>query len=245
MIEDESIRAPEGDDDEPIMPIEGHLEELRTRIIRGIGFFFLACMLSFYLSDMLLALVVRTASDQSFIFLSPIEPIMVKLKISVLCGFVLAIPYVLFEAWAFVRPGLKPVERRYSLLFIPPIIVSFALGALFAYFIFLPVAIRLFLELAGPNLEAQFSIAQYTEFILMFMFLFGLLAELPLVLLFLAKIGLIDSKTLCEHRPTVIVSMFIISGLFTPPDWITQVFVAVPVVLLFELGIFLLRFFDL
>ena len=231
--------------DDKVMPIEGHLEELRARIIRSVVFFFLACMFSFSFSDTILSLITRTAAGQTFIFLSPLEPIMVKLKMAVLCGVILSIPYILFEAWAFIRPGLKPDERRYSFLFVPPILICFSLGALFAYFIFLPVAVTFFLQMAGPGLEAKLSIGQYTEFTLMFMLLFGILAELPLVLLFLGKVGLVSSDYLIKKRPTLIVAIFLFAGIFTPPDWVTQVLVAIPVLLLFEAGILALRIFGL
>jgi len=236
-----------GDDrpDEVVMPLEGHLEELRIRIIRAIVFFFVACLGCFAASDTLLALVIRTAPSQTFIFLSPLEPILVKLKMAVLCALMVALPYSLFEAWAFVRPGLKPAERRQSVLFVPPILLCFAAGAMFAYFVFLPVAVQFFLEMAGPGLEARFSIAQYTEFALMFMLLFGGLAELPLVLLFLGKVGLVSSRTLARKRPTVIVAIFVLAGIFTPPDWVSQVLVAIPVLLLFEAGLLALRLFGL
>ena len=244
---EEEVADDEGEcwQDDKVMPIEGHLAELRARIIRSVGFFFLACILSFSFSDTILGLITRTAANQTFIFLSPLEPIMVKLKMAVLCGLILAIPSILFEAWAFISPGLKPDEQRYSFLFVPPILICFAMGALFAYFIFLPVAVTFFLQMAGPGLEAKLSIGQYTEFTLMFMLLFGILAELPLVLLFLGKVGLVSSDYLVQKRPTLIVAIFLFAGIFTPPDWVTQVLVAIPVLLLFEAGILALRIFGL
>lgn len=239
LADDEAV--PTGDD--VVMPLEGHLDELRTRLLRVAGFVVLASMACFAASDSILGLVTATAPGQRFIFLSPVEPIMVKLRLALLCGVGLAVPYALLEAWAFIRPGLRPAERRLSVLFVPPVLLCFAGGVALGWLVFLPVGVDFFVALAGPGLTAQFSIAAYTEFALTVLLVFGLMAELPLVLLFLGRVGLVTPETLTKHRGTVVVTIFLLAGLFTPPDWVSQVLVAIPLVLLYETGLLLVRCF--
>jgi sec-independent protein translocase protein TatC len=218
------------------MTVEGHLDELRIRVLRLIAFLFVAVTGALYFSDEILQLVTGSASSTDFIYLSPLEPVMVKFRLSLLTGFMLLIPYCLIEVWAFARPGLKDIEKKMSILFVPPILISFFGGAFFAFRFLLPLAVSLSQSMAGPTLEAKFSIAAYSEFVLMFMLIFGLIAELPVIMILLGKVGLINSEMIGRKRPGIIVAIFILAGFFTPPDCLTQLLVAIPLLLLFEAG---------
>lgn len=228
-----------------IMTVEGHLDELRTRVLRSIAFLFVAVMASLYFSDEILLLLTGSAPSSDFIYLSPVEPIMVKFRLSLLTGLMLLVPYCLIEVWAFARPGLKDIEKKLSIMFVPPILLSFVGGAFFAFRFLLPLAVSLSLRMAGPTLEAKFSIAAYSEFVLMFMLVFGVIAELPVIMVLLGKTGLISSEMIARKRPGLIVTIFILAGFFTPPDWMTQLLVAIPLLLLFEAGLLGLRLLKL
>lgn len=228
-----------------IMTVEGHLDELRTRVLRSIAFLFVAVMGALYFSDEILLILTGSAPSSDFIYLSPVEPIMVKFRLSLLTGLMLLVPYCLIEVWAFARPGLKDIEKKLSIMFVPPILFSFVGGAFFAFSFLLPLAVSLSLRMAGPALEAKFSIAAYSEFVLMFMLVFGVIAELPVIMVLLGKTGLINSEMIARKRPGLIVTIFILAGFFTPPDWMTQLLVAIPLLLLFEAGLLGLRLLKL
>ena len=174
-------------------------------------------------------------------FITPLEVFMVKLKVSLFAGLIIASPFVLWEIWKFVSIGLTKKERRGVMVF-PPIALGFFLcGVLIAYFIMLPVILYFLVVVSGRGLVPTLILSKYTSLVVLFCLTFGVAFEMPLVILFLSKLGIVTPKFLKEKRKYAILLIFLSAAILTPPDVVTQVMVAVPMVLLYEVSIWLSR----
>lgn len=226
------------------MPISGHLQELRSRLIRSVlivSFFFGA---AFYFSDSLLFLLKRPLHAE-LIFLSPAEAFWADLKVALFVGFLGALPVILYEIWQFVAPGLLPNERGYFLPFLILSTLLFFVGMAFCYFLALPFALDFLIDYGRKSgIKPQISVSMYIDFNLKFLLGFGLVFELPLVMLFLAKIGLLTPAFLTRNRKYAILLAFFIAAVLTPtPDVFNQCVMAIPLILLYEIGIIAIRIF--
>ncbi len=150
-------------------------------------------------------------------------------------------PVIFYQAWQFISAGLLEKEKKPVVTYTFLSLFLFAGGILFAYFIILPLAVKFLLGFATPTLRPFLSVGQYISFVGILLRIFGLSFEVPLVVLFLNRIGLVSLETLRKNRRTVIVVIFVLAAVFTPPDVITQVFLAAPLIVLYELGILLAR----
>ncbi len=224
-----------------------HLVELRDRLLRSIlavvvvflGLFPWARELYALLAKPLLAALPAggqmIATDVVGVFLVPV-------KVAFLVAFVIALPYVLYQAWAFVAPGLYVHEKR---LVLPLVIAStllFLLGMSFAYFLVFPLVFKFMASIAPEGVAWMTDIDKYLSFVLTTFIAFGVTFEVPVVVIVLVRAGVVSIEKLKEVRPYVIVGAFVIGAIFTPPDVLSQVMLAVPLWLLYELGIVLARF---
>jgi sec-independent protein translocase protein TatC len=167
---------------------------------------------------------------------------LVPLKVTLMAAFLLALPYVLYQAWAFVAPGLYQHEKR---LVIPVLVSSFLfflVGMAFAYFFVFPIAFGFFAGYAPIGVQMMTDIDKYLSFVLTMFIAFGLTFETPVVVIVLVRMRIVTLEKLRSVRPYVIVGAFVVGAVFTPPDVISQLLLAVPLWLLFELGILLARF---
>ena len=172
-------------------------------------------------------------------FITPLEVFMVKLKASLFAGVIFASPFVLWEIWKFVSIGLTKRERRGVMVF-PPIALAFFLcGVLIAYFIMLPVILYFLVVVSARGLVPTLILSKYTSLVVFFCLTFGVTFEMPLVILFLSKLGIVTPKFLKEKRKYAILLIFLSAAILTPPDVVTQVMVALPMVMLYEVGIWL------
>jgi len=165
----------------------------------------------------------------------------IKLEIAIIVGVLLSIPVILFQVWTFLAPGLHSKERKYIWPIIIFAMLSFLVGASFAYYLIVPFALDFFLGLAPQNINNNISIDYYFGFLLRLLIVFGLVFELPVISIILAKMGLISSNSLRKYRRHAIVTIFIAAAVLTPPDPTTQIFLALPLILLYEVTILILH----
>jgi len=224
-----------------------HLVELRDRMLRAILAVVLVFVCLFPWAKDLYALLAAPllsvlpkggqmiATDVVGVFLVPV-------KVAFLVAFVIALPYVLYQAWAFVAPGLYAHERRLVLPLVVASSVLFIVGMSFAYFLVFPVVFRFMASIAPEGVAWMTDIDKYLSFVLTSFIAFGVTFEVPVVVIVLVRAGLVSLDKLKEIRPYVIVGAFVIGAIFTPPDVLSQVMLAVPLWLLYEAGLVLARF---
>lgn len=230
------------EDDDGSMGLVDHLEELRTRIIHSLVAVFLMACACYLVSDRILELITRTApAGQQFIFLSPTEAFFTHLSVSFYGGLLVSAPYLIFQVWGFLRPGLTRRERHYSSALFPVITLFFVTGVLFAYLGILPLGIQFLLGFATPELQPMLSISSYSTFVLTFLMVFGAAFELPVAIFVAARVGLVEVADLRTFRPHFVVSLVTVSAILTPPDVVTQLLLAFPIWILYEATILLLE----
>ncbi len=234
--------------DDEKLPFTAHLEELRNRLIVsfvaiGVGF-----AISYFFKEKIFEILLRplTAVMQTgdkVIFTGLPEAFFTYLKVSLLSGLMLSVPIILYEFWMFVAPGLYAKEKR---LMMPIVLLSsffFIGGALFGYFVVFPYGFKFFLSFSNDTIQALPSMREYLNFSAKLLIAFGLAFELPLVLTFMARLGLVSVKFLTKNRKYAILIFFVGAAMLTPPDVVTQIMMGVPLMGLYELSILGARIF--
>ncbi len=230
------------------LPFTSHLEELRKRLIRCFIAVMIGFVVSYLFKERLFEILTRPliqvmGQSGTLIFTGIPEAFFTFLKISFLSGILLAIPVIMFEFWMFVAPGLYKNERK---LFFPIVIISsffFVGGALFGYFIVFPFGFKFLLGFATETIRPLPSMKEYLGFSAKLLLAFGLVFELPLVITFLARIGLVSVDFLKKNRKYAVLLFFVVSAILTPPDVVTQVMMSIPLMLLYEISIIGARIF--
>lgn len=227
-----------------------HLEELRSRLLRAVIAIIIGFVICIAFGERVFSLFAAPITkllpkDASLVFTSLPDPFFVYLKVSFISGIFLVLPYVLYQVWLFVRPGLLEEEKKYALPFIVVSTLLFYLGALFAYFVVFPAAFKFFLSYETADLKPMISIRDYVSLVMLLMLAFGAVFETPIVIVLLGLLGVVDSDLLRRGRRYFIVLAFIIAALLTPtPDVINQTLMAIPLMIFYELGIQLLRIIE-
>jgi len=162
---------------------------------------------------------------------------MARLSLMILGGIILALPIILYQIWQFVSVGLKENEKKYGAIFGPLLLFSFIIGGSFAYFIMVPIAMNFLLSFSTDTIVPMITVYKYISFVGSFILAFGFIFELPLILMFLTKIGIATPAFLVQKRKHAIVLTLIISALLTPPDIFTQLLMSLPLIVLYEIGI--------
>lgn len=173
--------------------------------------------------------------------LKPMTYFFLSLQISLLGGVTLALPVLFYQTWKFLAPGLLQRERR---LLVPIVLLSvlcFATGALVAYWIVLPLGLRFFLALEPPDMTSQWAVDEYLSFVMRLLLGFGLVFEMPVLAFFLARLGLITAAFLRQIRRYAVIGIFVVGAIFTPPDPISQMFMAMPLLVLYEISVWVAR----
>jgi sec-independent protein translocase protein TatC len=230
------------------MPLTSHLEELRTRLIRilivvGVGF-----GVCYAFKDALFRVITRPLTSvlppSSFmIYTSLPEAFFIYMKIAFFASLFLSAPYTFYQIWKFISPGLFVQERKYVAPFVITSSLLFLAGILFGYFVVLPPAFAFFMTFSSDVLRPMVSFREYISLMLKFLLAFGIVFEIPVFIFFLAKIGLVNAQMLSRQRRYAILAIFIIAAILTPtPDVITQSLMALPMMLLYEIGIVAARF---
>ncbi len=227
----------------PLLHITEHLGALRKVLIRGFIAVGICCAATLYFSKELFNLLTyplqsALPSDSHFIATTPFESYMVYLKTSALAGFLLALPYIAFEAWRFIAPGLYKSERRLTLVVALLSGFFFVGGALFGYFVVFPAGFRFAVEIfQGTPILFMPKMSDYFSFSANFLLAFGVTFELPVFILLLSRIGILEYRHIRKFRKYAIIIIFLVAGILTPgPDVLSQVLMAIPLLVLYELG---------
>ncbi len=223
-----------------------HLVELRDRLLRIFGAVLLVFLcLAYWASDIysLLAkpLLAALPSGGSMIATDVVGVFLVPVKVTLLVAFLIALPYVLHQVWAFVAPGLYSHEKRLALPLIVTSSLLFFAGMAFAYFIVFPSIFRFMAAIAPQGVAWMTDIEKYFSFVLTLFLAFGATFETPVAVVLLVKMGVVTVEKLKQARAYVIVGAFVIGAIFTPPDVISQLLLAIPLCLLYEVGILVAR----
>jgi sec-independent protein translocase protein TatC len=226
-----------------------HLVELRQRLVRAVGavlVFFIALFLwpgSGAIYDLLAApLMNALPQGTTMIATGVVTPFMVPVKVTALVAFMIALPFVLYQAWAFVAPGLYEHEKKLALPLVVGSTVLFLAGVSFCYFFVFGKVFSFINEFAPKSITPAPDIEAYFSFVLTMFLAFGITFEIPIVVMVLVRTGVLTLEKLRQARPYVIVGAFVIAAVVTPPDVLSQFMLAVPMCILYEAGLFLSRF---
>lgn len=258
---------------EALMTFGEHLEELRTRLKRAALALVLGAVVAYYFSDLLFALLAQPlirAWSQAGLgapqihFANPIEPFFTYLKISLLAGVFVSSPVIFYQLWSFIAPGLYKREKRFVIPFTVLSALCFIGGACFGYFVVFPYGFQFFLGFARTDmgqmqetlggmlsfkvgqafeLRPTLMMSEYYGLVWRLLLAFGLVFELPLLICFLAMVGLVSHRSLWKWNPYFVVISFVAAAVLTPPDVITQIFMAGPLIVLYNLSILFAWFF--
>lgn len=236
-------REEEEPEQDKALPLIAHLTELRDRLLRAI----LAVLITFivlfpfandiyaFVSEPLRALLPEGAS---MIATEVASPFLTPFKLTLFTALFIAMPYVLFQLWAFVAPGMYQKEKRFAMPVMASSVVLFYLGAAFAYFVVFPLIFAFFTSVGPEDITIMTDINRYLDFVLKLFFAFGIAFEIPIAALILIWAGITTPEDLGRKRPYIVVGCFIFGMLLTPPDVISQSLLALPMWLLFEAGVF-------
>lgn len=228
-------------------PLISHLVELRQRLMRAVlAVFILFLALFYFANDLYLfisaPLTALLPEGTSMIATDVTSPFFAPFKLTLVAAMALAMPYILHQIWSFISPGLYANEKKFAIPLLISSILLFYAGIAFAYFVVFPLIFGFFTSVGPENVAVMTDISSYLNFVLKLFFAFGLAFEIPIATLLLIKSGAISAKDLAAKRAYVIVVCFVFGMLLTPPDVISQSLLAVPMWLLFEVGLFMSRF---
>lgn len=242
------------------MPLIEHLSELRKRIVFPLATIGIAFVIIFSVSEKIFKILtfpldaefklslshpyiqIMEKAPTPLVFLAPAEAFWMHLKISFVSAFVISLPVIFYQFWRFISPGLLPKEKKYLFPFILSSSFLFVVGALFCFLVVLPFAMTFLLGYKTGSLNPMISVGNYIDFCLKFILAFGVVFELPIVIIFLTKFGIVTPKTLARQRKYAVLFAFVAAAILTPtPDAFNQTLMAVPIIILYEVGILLSR----
>ena len=232
--------------EEEKQPFLSHLEELRKRLVAisiGVGVAFVICYIFSERLFQYLILPLKTVLPEGdrLIFTNLPEMFITYLKVSLIAGILLAAPFIFYELWLFIAPGLYQREKKYVIPFVLFSTILFVGGSLFGYFVVFPFGFKFFLGFSNEYVKALPSVKQYFSFSIKLLFAFGVVFELPVVVFFLTKIGIVTSDLLKKQRKYAILLTFVLAAILTPPDVATQCMMAGPLIILYEISILISR----
>ncbi len=235
-----------GEDASEKMPFLAHLEELRSRLVRsaiavGVGFLAAYAFKEQLYNYLAMPLKAVMPPGAKLIYTAPAEAFFTYLKVAFLAGVIAASPVIFYQLWRFIAPGLYKRERKAVWPFVAISSVLFIVGAVFCYMVVFPYAFTFFMSFASDDIVPMLSLKQYLSFSATLLFAFGAVFEMPLVLVFLGRLGVVSSRALRKQRKFAILIIFCAAAFFTPPDVISQLAMAGPLLVLYEISIWLVR----
>jgi len=231
-------------DGEKRLTILGHLAELRTRLVRSVIAVVITTVFCFVFYHWIFELLARPAGATQFVFIEVTEMLGTVFRVCLTGGVILAVPYLTYEFVMFVAPALTPKEKKYVYVAIPWIGLMFAAGVVFGYFVLIPPAIRFLVTFGSDIATPQIRIGNYANVVTRLLLAIGLVFEMPVVSTFLARLGIVNGQWLASKRKWAVVLAFVIAAVITPTwDPINQTLVALPLIVLYELSIWLARLF--
>ena len=232
-------------DDEGKLTVLGHLWELRTRLIRSVIAIAIGAIISFIFRDYIIYILKLPAGDVSLQAIEMTEMMGTYMRVSLIGGIILAMPYLTYHVIMFVSPALTRKEKKHVYIILPWIALMFLAGVAFGYFVLVPPATQFLLTFGSSVAEIQPRVANYINIISRLLLSIGLVFELPVVTTFLARLGIVKAKWLADKRKVAIISAFILAALITPTfDPINQTLVALPIIVLYEMSIWLAKIFQ-
>lgn len=232
-----------GKDEEAKMPLTEHLSELRKRLVVSIAAIGIGFIAAFNFSDRLIGLIVKSINIK-IVFLAPTEAFWAEMKVAFFCGLLISLPVLLHQVWKFVAPGLHPNERQYGLPFVILSFVFFLIGVAFALVVVLPFAIGFLLSYQTEWMQPMISVGNLVDFYVKFLLAFGLVFEMPLAITILSKMGVLTPAFLSRNRKYAVLANFVIAAMLTPTtDIFNMMLMAVPLIILYEIGIIGARIF--
>jgi sec-independent protein translocase protein TatC len=230
------------------MSLTEHLSELRIRLLRIIIALAVGFGICYYYKDLVFDIITKPLtqvlpSESHLIYTGLTEAFFVYMKLAFFASLLITSPYILHQIWKFISPGLLPKEKKYVVPFVLSSTSLFLGGVLFGYFIVLPPAFKFFVSFNNQYLQAMISFREYLSLFVTFLLGFGLSFELPVFIFFLTKLGVVNAKMLSQQRKYAILLIFIAAAILTPsPDALSQILMAIPLMLLYEVSIFLAKF---
>jgi sec-independent protein translocase protein TatC len=230
------------------IPFTAHLVELRSRLIKIIAAIGIGLVVSYAYKDWLFKVITKPLSDalppKSFIIYTGMaEAFFIYMEIALFAAIFLTAPYTLYQIWKFISPGLYPKEKKYVIPFVLTSTTLFVGGVCFGYFIVLPPAFKFFVSFSTDFLKPMFSLKEYLSLSLKFLLGFGISFQLPIFLFFMTKIGIVNPRMLSKQRRYAILIIFIVAAILTPtPDPFNQTLMAIPLMVLYEIGILVSKF---
>lgn len=227
--------------DEPLIPVTSlleHLSDLRKQIIKGLTVFILFFIVVFSTINIWFPFITR---GHSLVILGPLEVVKFYMTISTTLAFGLAMPFLVHFLWSFIKPGLKEEESRFLGLYAPIMLVLFLVGVSFGYFVVNPLSYTFLVSIGATNFDVMVSANEYMHFLIMTTVPLGLLFELPIVALFLSAIGVLTAESMKKIRGWSYIAMGVGSAVITPPDFISQLLVLIPMIILYEISIYLVK----
>lgn len=229
--------------DDQKLPLTDHLTELRTRIVRILIAWAIGAALCWNFSEQIFGYLLEPAvaalgeGERTLQAIAPTEIFFTYLKCALLAGFLLALPVVFWQIWAFIAPGLYPSERNAIVPFVLFSTLLFVGGALFGYSLVFPLMFDFFTQFDSEFVQSAWTMREVFNLTTRLFLAFGVAFELPVVVFFLSVAGIIDARTLLRGTPYAVLGVFVTAALLTPPDWVSQVFLAIPMIGLYLLGV--------
>ncbi|MDY6820233.1 MAG: twin-arginine translocase subunit TatC [Deferribacterota bacterium] len=231
------------------LPLTAHLEELRSRLIKIFICLIVVFSLCYWKSEIIFnfisePLVRYLPKDSTLAIIKLTEGFITELKMSFFAAIFFSMPFILYQIWKFIVPGLYTHEKKYAASFVISASILFFIGAAFAYYIVFPFGFKFFLKYATGDITATLSIGFYLTFFMQLILAFGIIFELPIFILFLSKLGIVNTDMLRKNRRYAILLIFIAAAILTPPDVISQCMMAAPLIILYEISIFVAKIFS-
>lgn len=244
--ENEKLESPEDPANE--QPLVSHLIELRNRTVRAaiailVVFGCLSPFMKQIFDFLSQPLMVALPQGVKLLATGVVAPFMVPLKVTLFAAFVIALPYVLYQLWAYVAPALYRSEKRLALPLIISSVAMFGVGMAYCYFIVFGMVFKFIAGFSPDSVNFAPDIDSYFSFVLTMFFAFGITFEVPILVMVLNYVGLATAEKLVKARPFVIVGAFVLAAIFTPPDVLSQLLLAIPLVILYEAGIICVKVF--
>jgi sec-independent protein translocase protein TatC len=221
------------------LTLTGHLDELRKRIIFSAVFFLVGALVAYRYSDTIIRDMTLLGNNIDFVFISPAELLIANVKIAMIGGLILAAPLLIVQIWLFVSPGLNKKERMYISTAIGMGGIFFILGAMFSYYMVIPTMLVFFMGFQMDIIAPMISFSSYLSFILSTIIAFGVIFELPILMILLTRFGIVKVSFIKKNRKYIVLAIFVLAAIITPPDIISQFLLALPMLVLTELGIIL------
>jgi sec-independent protein translocase protein TatC len=231
-----------GEPDVDGMPLMEHLKELRDRLLRAAIALGITTVISFAFAKWVLVFLIEPMGDTAPQALKPTESIGNYMKVALISGVTLAMPFIVYQIGRFLAPGLTKSEKRWMLVLVPGATLCFVAGVAFSYFVMLPAAIPFLQGFLSDIVEQQWALGEYLSFVISLMFWIGIAFELPLFVFILAKLGVVDAEMLSKNRKYAVVIIAILAAIITPTvDPMNMALVMGPLIVLYELGVILAK----